>query len=307
MEMVQSMPHMDLPRLRGNSGRACRLDALPWRAGIAFSSYGVPLGIRSDDPELLLRAVGMLPAGWQQLDSSRADRLYSLLSPSAAHGCGEPGRYGLYRGARRLPAAACRDEVLRALEQDVHLHVAEYAPAHVFVHAGVVGWHGRALLFPGRSFAGKSTLVARLLAAGASYYSDEYAVLDERGRVHPFPRPLSLRIGEGTRRLPHTAYGAALGTGPLPVGAVLVTRYRSGARWPARPLSPGEAVLALFRHTICGCRRPVQALQVLREAMLRARAFAGPRGEADQLLPTLARLAGEWQAQGTAIAEEGTR
>ena len=300
------MPRADLPRLRGRSATACQLDALPWCDGIAFSSYGVPIGIRSDDPALLLSAIEALPAGWQQIDAGHADRLYSLLAAPAAHG-GDPEGHGLYRGARCLLAGARRDEVLRTLEQDVHLHVAEYAPAHVFVHAGVVGWHGRALLFPGRSFAGKSTLVARLLAAGASYYSDEYAVLDERGRVHPFPRPLSLRIGEGTRRLPHTAYGAALGTGPLPVGAVLVTRYRSGARWLARPLSPGEAVLALFRHTICGCRRPVQALQVLREAMLRARAFTGPRGEADQLLPTLARLAGEWQAQGTAIAEEGTR
>ena len=299
VEAVQSMPRPALPRLRGRSAGARRFDALPWRAGIVASSYGVPLGIRSDDPALLLRAVEVLPTGWRQIDAGHADRLYSLLSPSAAHGYGDPERYGLFRDARRLPAAACRDEVLRTLEQDVHLHVAEYAPAHVFVHAGVVGWHGRALVFPGHSFAGKSTLVARLLAAGASYYSDEYAVLDEQGRVHPFPRPLSLRIAEGTRRLPHTAYGAALGTEPLPVGAVVVTRYRSGARWLARPLSPGEAVLALFKHTICGCRRPVQALQVLREAMLRARAFTGPRGEADQLLPTLADLAGEWQAQGT--------
>jgi hypothetical protein len=31
--------------------------------------------------------------------------------------------------------------------------------------------------------------VAELVRAGATYYSDEFAVLDSRGRVHPFPRP----------------------------------------------------------------------------------------------------------------------
>ena len=66
------------------------------------------------------------------------------------------------------------------------VHVANYAPDRVFVHAGVVAWRGRALVLPGTSFAGKTTLVAELVRAGAIYYSDEYAVLDEQGRVHPY-------------------------------------------------------------------------------------------------------------------------
>ena len=61
------------------------------------------------------------------------------------------------------------------------------------MHAGVVGWNGRALLLPGRTLSGKTTLVAELLRAGATYYSDELAVLDARGRVHPFPKPLAIR------------------------------------------------------------------------------------------------------------------
>ena len=292
---MQQMPHAARPCLRGRSARARQLDAHPWSAGIAFSSYGVPLGIRSDDPELLLRAVELLPAGWRRLDMSAADRFYSLRAAPASDG-DDPGCYELYRGTRRL-LAAHRDPVLRTLEQDIHLHVAEFARGRVFVHAGVVGWHGRALVFPGRSFAGKSTLVARLLAAGASYYSDEYAVFDEHGWVHPFPRPLSLRTEGGSHRLSPAAYGAAPGDGPLPVGAVVVTRYRPGARWLPRPLSPAEAVLALFGHTLCGCRRPMPALAVLRLAMLHAGALAGPRGEADQLVPTLAEMAGEWRTQ----------
>ena len=64
----------------------------------------------------------------------------------------------------------------------------------MFVHAGVVAVDGRALLLPGGSFTGKTTLVAALLRAGAQYGSDEYAVLDEAGLVLPaYPRPLSIR------------------------------------------------------------------------------------------------------------------
>jgi len=61
----------------------------------------------------------------------------------------------------------------------------------------VVAWRGRAILLPGRSYVGKSTLVMELVRAGAVYYSDEYAVLDARGRVHPFAQPVALREPDG--------------------------------------------------------------------------------------------------------------
>ena len=68
----------------------------------------------------------------------------------------------------------------------------------VFLHAGVIGWRDRAFVFPGPSFAGKSTLIAELVRAGATYYSDEYAVVDEDGRVHPYARALQMRQSGGS-------------------------------------------------------------------------------------------------------------
>ena len=68
----------------------------------------------------------------------------------------------------------------------------------VFVHAGVVGWKGHAIVIPGRSRSGKTTLVAELVKAGAEYYSDEFAVLDAEGRVHPFPEAA---VGPGPGRM----------------------------------------------------------------------------------------------------------
>ena len=48
-------------------------------------------------------------------------------------------------------------------------------------------------MLPAPSFGGKTTLVAALVRAGAIYYSDEFAVLDEQGFVHPYAKPLSIR------------------------------------------------------------------------------------------------------------------
>jgi hypothetical protein len=65
------------------------------------------------------------------------------------------------------------------------------------VHSGVVAHDGRAILLPGPTHAGKSTLVAELVRLGAPYFSDEYALIDADGRVHPYPRPMLLRDGSG--------------------------------------------------------------------------------------------------------------
>ena len=59
------------------------------------------------------------------------------------------------------------------------------------MHAGVAVWNGAAILIPGRSHAGKSTLTKSLIDAGAVYYSDEFAPVLPNGFVIPYPKPLS--------------------------------------------------------------------------------------------------------------------
>src|SRR5262252_9289207 len=56
----------------------------------------------------------------------------------------------------------------------IELSLAECASTGVFVHAGVVAWRNAAMVVPGTSHAGKSTLIAELVRCGARYYSDEY-------------------------------------------------------------------------------------------------------------------------------------
>jgi hypothetical protein len=165
-----------------------------------------------------------------------------------------------------------------------------------------VGWRGSAILVPGRSRSGKTTLVAELVRAGATYLSDEFAVLDSRGRVHPFAKPLSVRGPGGcdvhVSRPSATDLGGVAGEAPLPVRLVVLATHRALAAWQPRTLSRGQAVLELLAHTVPARLRPAQALADLDRAVARASVIQGERGEARELVPLL--LAAAEQAAGRA-------
>jgi hypothetical protein len=269
-----------------------KLDRLGWAAGLRIHAYGRRIGIRTNDPSVLPRLGEVLPPGWEACYSPLVDHLFSLW---AGRDAGRARAFHLLYGGFELHARSRNlDEVLHALEKRLHLYVGEAASNRVFVHAGAVGWRGRAILLPGPSRAGKSTLVAELLRAGASYYSDEYAVLDPAGSVRPFARPLSIRSAEGaTRRHSPEEFGGGPAEGPLPVGLVALTAYRPGASWRSRPLTPGRAVLALLRHTLSAQFDPEGAIEVLSRAVRPALLCQGVRGEAaetaERLLAALDR------------------
>jgi hypothetical protein len=81
------------------------------------------------------------------------------------------------------------EAALHRLQKEVYVYVAEHSQDRVFIHAGVVAVDGKAVVLPGKSHAGKSTLVWALVRAGATYYSDEYAVFDRKGEVYLFRCP----------------------------------------------------------------------------------------------------------------------
>ena len=82
---------------------------------------------------------------------------------------------------------------IEALLANLELWVAEHAQGAVFIHAGCAVANGLGIVIPGYTWFGKTSLVSALVKAGADYYSDEYAVLDHRGLVHPYPRALRVR------------------------------------------------------------------------------------------------------------------
>jgi hypothetical protein len=279
-----------LPSLKLPLPEMAKVDRLGWVAGFSLRSFGVDIGIRSNDPQTLQRIVEHLPPYWENINTPAVDRVYSILH-----------RYGTRAGSRRLSMVYMNgqrlarsddlNELLSAFESNIRLYVAEFAKDRVFVHAGVVGWKGQAIVIPGRSYSGKSTLVAALVRAGATYYSDEYAVIDPDGRVHPYFKPIELRA-EGTYRQAKfdvSLMGGHVGTESLPIGLVLMTKYKKDAAWRPRKLTSGKAVLELLDNTVSARRDPESALSALRQVVADAEAVKGLRSEADQTVPAILR------------------
>lgn len=273
-----------LPRFHTNSTSMQEIDRLDWAAGVSIHAYGRRIGIRTNEPAVLNRVLELLPPGWEPCYSPLVDQLFSLRVGGAAAGQRVRNYHLLYGGPTLHARSMDFEEVLRALESQLHLYVAEYASNRVFVHAGVVGWRGQAILLPGVSCAGKSTLVAALVGAGAVYYSDDYAVLDPQGFVHPFARRLSIRAVDGKTvyRCRPEEFGGRAGERPLPVGLVAVTNFRPGFTWRPRSLTSGQAVLALMEHALSAQFDPEGTLRVLERTLQPALTLKGARGEADE-------------------------
>lgn len=225
-----------------------------------------------------------MPPGWEPTSTGRVDSLFSLrVGPSPARK-GRRNYHLLYSGSARIARTLDLDQVFETLENYLLLTVAYWAKEdHLFVHAGVVGWNGQAVVIPGRSYSGKSTLVSELIRAGATYYSDEMAVFDPFGRVHPYPIPLSMREEEGTSRYTPEYYGSQAGDDPLPVAVVLSTHYEEAASWRPRVLTPARTLMALLDNTVAARKDPAISLPILRQVVGQAKGIKTRRGEASQV------------------------
>jgi len=196
----------------------------------------------------------------------------------------------IHRGRRTI----CRDAPLVVardiLEHALRRAIAVSSPHHLFLHAGVVGWKGRAILIPGHSFSGKSTLVQALVAAGATYYSDELAPVGDDGLVHAYRRPIALRTHGGAFASPSLPAPRAQSVKPLPVGLIVCTRYRENAAWAPQELTSAEAAMELLANTIPIRARPRRALRLLKRLALGAPAHRSERGEARDAAREILRM-----------------
>ena len=178
------------------------------------------------------------------------------------------GRFSLYRGGH----PCCEDASLGHVATWL-LHVTCGALAGgsrrgLVLHAASVMWNGRALMLPGRSGAGKTTVAASLMSQHFTYLTDELThVVDSPPRVEAFARPLrvhepALGALEDRHQLMSRALGVmtspdgvlvapkGLGGGEPPrrvsLAAVVFPRYRAGCAFSLVPLSPARSALLLM-------------------------------------------------------------
>ncbi|MEM9466192.1 MAG: PqqD family peptide modification chaperone [Actinomycetota bacterium] len=137
---------------------------------------------------------------------------------------------------------------------------------HLVFHAGAVARNGRAVLLPGSSNRGKSTLTTALVRAGFDYLTDEAAAVDATGVVHPFAKAIALDPGSFAlfpdlapdpanaveavmaRREWHIDPSRLGGTaGPSPVAAIVCPSWRAGSVTRLARIGGTEAV-----HTLLG-------------------------------------------------------
>lgn len=159
------------------------------------------------------------------------------------------------------------------------------------LHAGALGWRGRALLFCGARGAGKTTLLLELLKdAGFSLLSDDTPLADTAGTVHPFPARLGLgldspHLGDygGLRELRRRHYppkrlldpvaaGLRL-SGPLPAGELFLLRRAAAPR--VRRAAPGACAAELALSLAAGWGVPQLAEYFLRLSAADIAAKAG--------------------------------
>lgn len=250
------------------------------------------MGFRSTRESALDEITPYLPPGATAIRPQVVDKLYSIVAP-----IGQPNartkRFQLvYSDAVPVARTLNFSEALQQLAADISLHTAFLAPKDVFVHAGVVAWRDRAIVLPGAPHIGKTTLVAALVRAGATYYSDEWAVLRADGRVRPYARPLGVRGVNGApdTNVPVEMLGGRAGTKAIPVQLVVMTGFEPSAVWAPRRLTTAEGTVAALQYSLQTRLRPAKVVPAVSRMMAGAMILQGPRGEADVVAPMLLEL-----------------
>ncbi|MEM7585784.1 MAG: hypothetical protein AAF560_20510 [Acidobacteriota bacterium] len=254
-------------------------------------ALGVRVRLEAAAPQWLDALCDHVPAGWfvRETDMSRGptwDARIRWLDTPPLGPCGpveassqRPSR--LLVNDRAVIVARQPRDVVERFEHELMTALAARS-RWLILHAGVVVHYGRALVLPGRSFAGKSTLVRALVDHGATYYSDDLAAIDPAGRVHAVPRPLALRNRDSRpehfapRELGWTERCVA-----RPIAGFLLVHYRPGARFAAARLTPGQGAMALFAHALSAATAPERTLRQLIELTAKAPVLRGERGEAN--------------------------
>jgi hypothetical protein len=106
---------------------------------------------------------------------------------------GDPVQMSLWQGEKRLYFGQSRYALAVILTNEVVFECISINHTNHAVHAAALVNGGRAVLFPGQSGSGKSSLAAWLILQGWSYLTDELVFLTDDGLIRPFTRPLSLR------------------------------------------------------------------------------------------------------------------
>jgi len=174
-------------------------------------------------------------------------------------------RWIVSRNGDRVASAASIARVREVVLAEVNSASIDALRHSVGWHAGAIEFPDGVVVFPGRSNAGKSTLVTQLMQRGHGYLTDEALAVDvENGKVTPFPK--SVCVDPGAKALfpelatprqqdwstwhvdPSRIGPGRLGTAGRPV-AFVFPEYRRETSVSFERLSRHEALDALLENS----------------------------------------------------------
>lgn len=184
------------------------------------------------------------------------------------------------------------------LESSLTIFTSDRLNTLVAFHAGLFGDPENAILVPGPTHSGKSSLCRVAMESGVRVYSDELALADpSTGLVAGWPRPLRVRHSDGSlERIPLPGAGEDAEVIPaVRIGLVAVLTYAEGR--PGEPflhtrsMTGGEICMSLVANAVCAQRRPRDTFSAALAIGRSTRGVQGGRGEASSALRALLRMA----------------
>ncbi len=211
-------------------------------------------------------------------------------------------RFSVYGDGERRFSLRRIEEIVPHVEWAVNWQIVKTLRPYLQFHAGVMKKNGLGFMFPASPGSGKTTLCAGLIAHGWSYLSDEFALIGEDGRLHPYPKALCVKEGAfdvvSHLRLPslspyrykkgskgRVAYlspskiGRSCIGDACQLGYVIFPTYVKGADPSLEQMSRGEAAFLLTKYAFNLERFGSHGMQLLTGAIRNAQCYRLTSGE----------------------------
>jgi hypothetical protein len=254
------------------------------------AAYGLTVSFRTNCAQMQ-RQLATYIWPWLPRDTQPAENPDLVFTIAA-----ENSTYRFFLGPTEVACVAAVHDALNLAQNCLDEQFTSRAKDVIPLHAGAVAFGNAGVVLPGQSHYGKSTLVYEFLKLGGAYYSDEYALLDDQGLLHPYPRALMLRNGSGEV---HATLAPEMDRHRVPppvnVAYILAIRYQPGAVFEVEATDQSSMVITLLKNTPRAIGASSKVFAPIALAVSRAHCFVGIRGSARDAALRIRELVARFQ------------